>query len=130
MEGLVYLVLAFIALFFIILYYSIGVRIEKKIGRGGTIAIVAIISVILGFVAYNGLFKLFGVDSSIGSSGSSGGGYGSGNTRVCKVCGRSFESGDGNYKNIARTGMCNNCYSNYQWGMNAQGKDVLGNPLK
>lgn len=34
----------------------------------------------------------------------------------CKSCGRSFKAGDsaGNYMNIARTGMCNNCYRNYK----------------
>lgn len=39
------------------------------------------------------------------------------NSSDCKSCHRTFYSGDsaGNYKNIARTGMCNNCYSNYKW---------------
>lgn len=34
---------------------------------------------------------------------------------VCKSCGRQFEAGDsgGNYMNIAKTGMCKNCYNNY-----------------
>ncbi len=45
-----------------------------------------------------------------GSSSSSGG-----HKTTCKSCGRTFEAGDaaGNYMNIARTGMCNNCEGNY-----------------
>lgn len=52
---------------------------------------------------------------------------GSGGTKsaTCKSCGRTFQAGDsgGNYKNIARTGMCNNCYGNFQWGQKAIGND-------
>lgn len=46
------------------------------------------------------------------------GGSHSPDTNKCKSCGRTFQAGDsaGNYMNIARTGMCNNCYNNYQWG--------------
>ena len=42
----------------------------------------------------------------------------------CKSCHRTFYAGDsaGNYKNIARTGMCNNCYNNFKWS-----QDALGN---
>ena len=43
--------------------------------------------------------------------------YNSGSaSSVCKVCGRSFEAGDsaGNFRNIARTGFCKNCYNNYK----------------
>ena len=45
--------------------------------------------------------------------GSSGG---SSKTNTCKSCGRTFEAGDsaGNFMNIARSGMCNNCYNNYK----------------
>lgn len=45
-------------------------------------------------------------------------------TNTCQSCGRTFEAGDsaGNYKNIARTNMCNNCYSNYMWAKEALGK--------
>lgn len=34
---------------------------------------------------------------------------------VCKSCGRQYEAGDaaGNYMNIAKTGMCKNCYNNF-----------------
>lgn len=55
-------------------------------------------------------------------SGASGGS--SSSTNKCKSCGRVFEAGDsaGNYRCIARTGMCNNCYNNYQWA-----QDALGN---
>ena len=44
-------------------------------------------------------------------------------TATCKSCGRTFQAGDdaGNYRNIARTHMCNNCYNNYKWA-----KDVMG----
>ena len=43
---------------------------------------------------------------------------------VCKSCGRKFEAGDTaeNYMNIARTGMCNNCYNNYKSMSEALGK--------
>ncbi len=42
----------------------------------------------------------------------------------CKSCGRTYKPGDtdGNFMNIARTGMCNNCYENFKWA-----KDVLEN---
>ncbi len=45
-------------------------------------------------------------------------------TATCKSCGRTFEAGDsaGNYKNIAQTGMCNNCYDNFKWGQSFIGK--------
>jgi len=45
-------------------------------------------------------------------------------TNTCKSCGRSYEAGDsgGNFMNIARTGMCKNCYDNFKWG-----QSVLGN---
>lgn len=35
----------------------------------------------------------------------------------CEVCDRSYEPGDseGNYMNIFETGMCNNCWRNFQW---------------
>lgn len=51
-------------------------------------------------------------------------GYSSGNSsgsRTCKSCGRSFSDHE-NYMSIAKTGMCNNCYNNYKWGMAATGK--------
>ena len=42
----------------------------------------------------------------------------------CKVCGKYFKPGDsgGNYMSIAKTGMCKNCYNNFQWGQKATGK--------
>lgn len=45
-------------------------------------------------------------------------------TSECRSCGRTFKAGDsaGNYKNIARTGMCNNCYNNFKWAQNALGR--------
>ena len=45
----------------------------------------------------------------------SGGSRGSGSSNTCGSCGRSWSAGDsgGNYMNIARTGMCNNCENNY-----------------
>ena len=45
-------------------------------------------------------------------------------TNICKSCGRSFPAGDdgGNFMNIAKTGMCKNCYNNFQWG-----KQFIGN---
>lgn len=63
----------------------------------------------------------------LGSCGNLFGGSGgrSAKTNTCKSCGRTFEAGDsdGNFMNIARTGMCNNCYENYQWGQKAIGND-------
>ena len=34
---------------------------------------------------------------------------------LCKSCGKQYEAGDeaGNYMNIAKTGMCKNCYNNF-----------------
>ena len=48
----------------------------------------------------------------------------SASTNTCRVCGRTFEAGDagGNYRNIAKTHMCNNCYSNYLWAQDALGQ--------
>ena len=67
------------------------------------IVIFVIVIIVLGLLLKN----------CMGSGSSSGGGH----SITCKSCGRTFEAGDsaGNYKNIARTGMCNNCYSNYKW---------------
>ena len=47
--------------------------------------------------------------------GGGGGGGGSRDSNTCKSCHRSWEAGDsgGNFMNIARTGMCKNCYGNY-----------------
>lgn len=75
--------------------------------------ITLIIAVILTIV-----FIVMAVSPSISS-----GGGGSSSRNTCKSCGRTFSAGDaaGNYKNIARTGMCNNCYGNYNWG-----KDLIG----
>ena len=58
----------------------------------------------------------------LGLTSCTGGGSSSKNT--CKSCGRSWEAGDvgGNYKNISRTGMCKNCYNNYNWAQGALGK--------
>ena len=57
---------------------------------------------------------------------SSGGGSGSStrDSSECKSCHRTYYAGDsaGNYMNIARTGMCNNCYDNFKWA-----QDALGN---
>ena len=52
-----------------------------------------------------------GAGMATGSSSSSG----SGSKNTCGYCGRSWSAGDsgGNYMNIARTGMCNNCENNY-----------------
>jgi hypothetical protein len=52
------------------------------------------------------------------------GGYSQTATNTCKSCGRTYEAGDsgGNYMNIARTGMCKNCYNNFKWGQDAIGK--------
>lgn len=58
------------------------------------------------------VFLVCCTDFSGGSSGGSGGGH----SAVCGSCGRSFNSGDigGNYKSIAKTGMCKNCYNNFK----------------
>lgn len=55
-------------------------------------------------------------------SGTSSGGGGS-DSRVCKSCGRTFTD-SANKNSIARTGMCKNCYNNFQWGMEATGRDT------
>lgn len=75
-------------------------------GRIGLIIVVVII--IIGLLAM--------CSSGGGSSSSS-----SSKGRTCKSCGRTFTDSS-NTMNIAKTGMCNNCYSNFQWGQKALGK--------
>lgn len=72
--------------------------------------------VLLVIVACVLLFAMIG--SCMGDTGSS-----NASTAKCKSCGRTFKAGDaaGNYRSIARTNMCKNCYSNYQWAQNALG---------
>lgn len=52
------------------------------------------------------------------------GGGGSPKKNTCKSCGRSFQAGDsaGNFRKIASSGMCNNCYNNFKSMTNALGK--------
>ena len=40
---------------------------------------------------------------------------------TCGSCGRSYSAGDsgGNYRSIAWTGMCKNCYNNFKWAQSA-----------
>ena len=45
----------------------------------------------------------------------------SSNVKTCKVCHRSF-SDSSNKRSIALTNMCENCYANFKWGMDATGK--------
>ena len=45
----------------------------------------------------------------------------SGESKTCKFCGRRFTDSD-NINSIAKTGMCENCYNNFQWGQKATGK--------
>ena len=42
-------------------------------------------------------------------------GGGGSNSNTCKSCHRTYEAGDsaGNYKSIAKSGMCNKCLKNY-----------------
>ena len=81
----------------------------KKSGIGTVAAVIVIILVLV---------------LLIGSCGGSGSGGGATRKNTCKSCGRSYEAGDagGNFMNIARTGMCKNCYNNYQWAQKAAGK--------
>lgn len=50
------------------------------------------------------------------------------NSKTCQVCGKTFTDSD-NKHSIKMTNMCKQCYSNYEYAMNATGKDVYGNPL-
>ncbi len=70
-----------------------------------------------------GAIAVFVIIILIASSGG-GGSSSSRSTATCKSCGRVYEAGDsgGNFKNIARTGMCKNCYENFKWGQKAIGK--------
>jgi len=43
------------------------------------------------------------------------------NSKTCQSCGRSFTDSK-NTMSIAKTHMCSNCYSNFEWGMEATGK--------
>lgn len=56
-----------------------------------------------------------GYEESRKNEKDSGGTHGSSIGGLCKSCGRQFEAGDaaGNYMNIAKTGMCKNCYNNF-----------------
>ena len=55
------------------------------------------------------------------TSSSSGGSSGGSSSSRCRSCGRSF-SDHTNVMSIKKTGMCTNCYNNYQWGKNYIGK--------
>ena len=55
------------------------------------------------------------------------GGSSSSSSKTCKSCHRTFTSSS-EKSSIARTNMCTNCFDNYKWVMDAQGKDLLGNP--
>ena len=48
-------------------------------------------------------------------------GRGGGDDRTCGVCGRSFSTGTSDSSSIARTGMCVNCYSNYNYAQELLG---------
>lgn len=56
------------------------------------------------------VFVLSGISIGFNSGSSS-----SSRTNTCSSCNRSWPAGDsgGNFMNIARTGMCNNCYDNF-----------------
>ena len=51
-------------------------------------------------------------------------GGGSPKTNTCKSCSRTYEAGDsaGNFKSIAKSGMCNRCLKNYYIMSEAVGK--------
>lgn len=50
-------------------------------------------------------------------------GGGSPSVNRCRSCGRSFQAGaGGDFMSIARSGMCSDCYSNFQWGQQFIGK--------
>ena len=74
-----------------------------------------------GFVIFIAVIVLIALIASC-SGGGSGGGSGH-RTNPCKSCGRSYEAGDagGNFMSIAKTGMCKNCYNNFQWAQAATG---------
>lgn len=70
-----------------------------------------------GFIIF--IFLLIVVLYTITSSG----GQFTSSKATCKMCGRSWNSGDsgGNYMSIALSGMCKNCKSNYKWSQAALG---------
>ena len=104
------LVSAFITAMYFIALFNIPKVIQEpkaaELGKNrGLIALAVIVMVI---------YLISG--SATGTLG--GGGYDSYSTpssNTCKSCGRSWNAGDsdGNFMNIAKTGMCNNCESNY-----------------
>ena len=83
----------------------------KNGGVGGTIALIGVVLI----------FIVLAFSSCGGGGGSSSSHH---STITCKSCGRTYEAGDsgGNYMNIARTGMCKNCYNNFKWAQDALGK--------
>ena len=80
---------------------------NAKSGKGSSILVI-IIAVIL-------IVALLGMCSSGGGSSS-----GSASSKTCKSCHRTFTD-SANKTSIAKTGMCSNCYSNFQWGQKAIG---------
>ena len=102
---------------FVILVKMIQMWIRYKITHGLYILFTVLIGLLFVACAYGTVF-LIGGNSPHTRSYSSYSSY----TNTCSSCGRSFSAGDsdGNYKNIASTGMCNNCYKNFKtqksWG--------------
>lgn len=100
------LIKAFVTAMYFIALLNIPMLIQeprsKEIGKNtGLVALVVIVVII------------YVISGAI--TGTIGGGGGSSSSNTCRSCGRSFQAGDsgGNFLNIAGSGMCNNCESNF-----------------
>ena len=70
----------------------------------------AIVAIIVGICILVGAIMAMTDDSSSSS-----------NSKTCKSCNRSYTD-SANTMSIAKTGMCKNCYGNFEWGMKATGQ--------
>lgn len=101
--GLILLFVALLMTIFAIVSHKIKAldsdSVKKKVGPIVLVTAIVVVGI--------------GIAIAIASSPSGGSGA---STNTCQSCGRTFEAGDsaGNYKNISRTNMCNNCYNNYK----------------
>lgn len=70
-----------------------------------------IIAFVIYLVVLIGGYAIYTFTSSSSTSN-----YATTKSNTCGYCKRTFYPGDsaGNYMNIARSGLCNNCYNNYK----------------
>lgn len=82
---------------------------NKSIGCITPLIISLLLSILLGVI----------ISLGTGSSTNSGENRRSSDTVTCPVCDRRFQKGSKNARSINWTGMCENCYDNYNYAQNA-----------